>query len=77
MARASGDASHPKARRPRDAAATSVVPLLQAMGFDPVDVDSLAGRCGVPAQEVAARLLELELDGKVSSVAGGLFQRLA
>lgn len=50
--------------------------LLEMMGFDPVDADTLAARCGMTAADVAALLLQFELDGLVKSVACGLFQRL-
>jgi len=52
-------------------------PLLAQMGFDPVDVDSLCARVGLSAEKVAAELLRLELAGRVSSLPGGLFQRLS
>ena len=49
--------------------------LLDAMGFDPVSLDALMARCGWPAAELSAALLELELDGHVARLAGQLFQR--
>jgi DNA processing protein len=49
--------------------------LLEAMGFDPVSLDALMARCGWPAAELNAALLELELDGQVARLAGQLFQR--
>jgi len=51
-------------------------PLLNAMGFDAVDADTLTGRLGLTAGEVYAMLLELELEGRIASLAGGRFQRL-
>jgi len=51
-------------------------PLLQHMGHDPVDVDSLCSRAGLSAEQVASELLRLELDGRVTSLPGGLYQRL-
>jgi DNA processing protein len=50
--------------------------LLAAMGFDPVTTDELVKRTGFPAAEVSSMLLLLELQGHVSSAAGGLFTRL-
>lgn len=50
--------------------------LLAHMGHDPVDVDSLCERSGMSAEQVAADLLRLELDGQVSAMPGGLYQRL-
>jgi len=51
-------------------------PLLACMGFDPVDVDSLCARAGLPAERVSAELLRLELAGRISALPGGLYQRL-
>jgi DNA processing protein len=50
--------------------------LLQHMGHDPVDIDSLCARAGLSAEQVSSELLRLELDGRVSSLPGGLYQRL-
>jgi DNA processing protein len=50
--------------------------LLQHMGHDPVDVDSLCARAGLSAEQVSSELLRLELDGSVTSLPGGLYQRL-
>lgn len=51
--------------------------LLGEMGFDPVSLDALCARTGYSAAELQARLLELELDGRVARLPGGLFQRIA
>lgn len=51
--------------------------LLDHMGFDPVDVDTLCARCSLPADQVSAQLLRLELEGRVAAVAGGTYQRLS
>lgn len=51
-------------------------PLLTCMGFDPVDVDSLCARAGLPAERVSADLLRLELAGRITVLPGGLYQRL-
>ena len=50
--------------------------LLALMGHDPVDVDSLCTRAGLPADQVSSQLLRLELDGRIASLPGGLYQRL-
>lgn len=57
-------------------AQAAVDPLLDHMGFDPVDVDSLCSRSGLPAERVCADLLRLELDGRVAALPGGTYQRL-
>jgi len=51
-------------------------PLLACMGFDPVDVDSLCARAGLPAERVSADLLKLEIAGRVTVLPGGLYQRV-
>jgi DNA processing protein len=51
-------------------------PLLEHMGYDPIDIDSLCTRTGLSAQHVSAALLRLELDGRVASLPGGLYQRV-
>ena len=50
--------------------------LLAAMGYDPVHPDSLAQSLGLPAADVYARLLELELDGQIATMTGGRYQRI-
>ncbi len=50
--------------------------LLEQMGFDPIDIDSLCARAGLTAQQVSAELLRLEMEGQVAALAGGLYQRL-
>lgn len=50
--------------------------LLQALGFDPMAVDALVARTGQDAASVQVQLLELELQGRVARLPGGLFQRL-
>jgi DNA processing protein len=49
--------------------------LLQALGFDPVSLDALIARTGIDTPTLQARLLELELNGDVARLPGGLFQR--
>ncbi|WP_313071409.1 DNA-processing protein DprA [Melaminivora sp.] len=50
--------------------------VLRALGFDPLGLDALVARTGLDAAALQACLLELELDGHVARLAGGLFQRL-
>ncbi len=50
-------------------------PLLAALGHDPVSLDALIARTGINTAALQARLLELELGGKVARLPGGLFQR--
>ncbi|MGC2047217.1 MAG: DNA-processing protein DprA [Gallionella sp.] len=50
--------------------------LLDHIGFDPVDVDTLRARCGLTIAELSAMLLTLELEGLISTLPGGLYQRI-
>ena len=52
-------------------------PLLAALGFDATGLDALQARTGLDTPHLQARLLELELDGQVVRLPGGLFQRMA
>jgi DNA processing protein len=52
-------------------------PLLDALGYEPADLDTLLQRTGLPAGTLNARLLELELEGHVARLPGGLYQRRA
>lgn len=51
-------------------------PLLRAMGYDPVGLDALVARTGMSTASLQAELLELELQGRVARLPGGLFQRV-
>jgi DNA processing protein len=51
--------------------------VLDALGHDPCDLDTLAGRVGLTAAELSSILLQLELEGSVSCLPGGRYQRLA
>ena len=51
--------------------------FLSALGFDIVSLDAIQARTGLPTPELQARLLELELDGLVTRLPGGLFQRMS
>ena len=67
---ASPDAAHAEQR-------VTDVPLLECMGFDPCNVDTLCERSGLTPDKVSAILLRLELDGKVMSLPGGVYQRVS
>lgn len=49
--------------------------LLDALGWDTVDADTLARRSGLTPAEVSSMLLILELSGSVQPLAGGRYQR--
>ena len=47
--------------------------LLSHLGFDPVDIDALCARAGLPPERVTAELLRLELDGLIAALPGGRY----
>ncbi|AVR87009.1 DNA-processing protein DprA [Thauera aromatica] len=49
--------------------------VLQILGHDPVDIDTLAQRCGLTVDALYAILLPLELDGRLARLPGGRLQR--
>jgi len=49
--------------------------LLNALGFEPADLDKLVERTGLAAPTVASMLQLLELDGRIESLAGGRYNR--
>jgi DNA processing protein len=51
-------------------------PLLGLMGYDPISLDALSERSGMPPEMLSAQLLDLELSGHVARLPGQLFQRL-
>jgi DNA processing protein len=51
--------------------------VLAHLGHDPCDLDTLAARVGLTAGELSSILLALELDGSVSCLPGGRYQRLS
>ena len=51
-------------------------PILAALGYDPLDLDTLCERSGLTPDSASAMLLTLELEGVVSRLPGGKFQRV-
>ncbi|MDY6812266.1 MAG: DNA-processing protein DprA [Pseudomonadota bacterium] len=49
---------------------------LQAMGFEPVSVDVLVARTALTVDALSSILLELELQGHVLAIPGGLYSRV-
>ena len=49
--------------------------LLNALGFEPTDLDRLVERTGMAARSVISTLQLLELEGRVESLAGGRYSR--
>lgn len=50
--------------------------LLQALGADPCSFDALQARTGLNTASLQAQLLELELEGHIARLPGGLFQTI-
>jgi len=50
--------------------------LLEHLGFDAVDVDTLSVRSGLTVSRLSAMLLTLELNGRICVLPGGLYQRI-
>ncbi|MEE8387453.1 MAG: DNA-processing protein DprA [Acidiferrobacterales bacterium] len=50
--------------------------LLEYLGFDPIDVNTLVERSGLTAEAISSMLLEMELAGHIQVCAGGKVQRI-
>jgi DNA processing protein len=51
--------------------------LLDALGFDPADLDTLVVRTGLKPEAVSSMMLILELEGHVQAAPGGRYSRVA
>jgi DNA processing protein len=51
--------------------------LLDALGFDPADLDMLIARTGFKPEAVSSMMLILELEGHVQAAPGGRYSRVA
>jgi DNA processing protein len=61
---------------PTEAASPPLDALFEALGFDPVSLDVLQARTGLPTAQLQAKLMSLELESEVARLPGGLFQRI-
>jgi DNA processing protein len=61
----------------RKAPATDEERLLDAMGYDPVSLEALQHRTGLPTAQLQADVLTLELAGLVARLPGARLQRIA
>lgn len=50
--------------------------LLDRLGFDPCDIDTLCARCDLTSDVVSSLLTQLELEGLVAALPGGRYQRM-
>ena len=51
-------------------------PVLDALGYDPCDIDTLAARTGASAERIAELMTRWEIDGIIEALPGGRFQRV-
>jgi DNA processing protein len=63
------------AKIPQGALDSDAEMLLNALGFEPTDLDRLVERTGMTARFVLSNLQLLELEGRVEALAGGRYSR--
>jgi DNA processing protein len=63
------------AKNPEGALDSDAEMLLNALGFEPADLDRLVERTGLAVRSVISKLQMLELEGRVESLAGGRYSR--
>jgi DNA processing protein len=68
--------SHPAATRDATAMDNDHKILLDALGFDPADLDVLVVRTGFKPDAVSSMMLILELEGHVQAAPGGRYSRV-
>ena len=51
--------------------------LLDLIGFEPISIEAIVHLSDLTVSEVSSILMVLELEGEITSLAGGLYQRLA
>ncbi len=69
-------APQPMATQPTAPVNPAHQPLLAALGHDPCTLDQLISRSGLTTDAVLAMLTELSLEGVVTNLPGGRYQRL-
>ncbi len=65
------------ARAPEAALVPDMRRLLEQLGYDPVDIDTLTARSGLTPDAVSSMLLQMELRGLVACCPGGKYQRVS
>jgi DNA processing protein len=68
--------SEPRAHNAPEALSPDARKVMDALGYEPCDIDDLALRTSLPAAQLLALLTELEIDARVSRNANGTYQRL-
>jgi len=63
-------------RPPEPRTAADDDPLLDQLGFDPLNIDEIQQRSALPADVLQVRLLTLELAGRIARLPGARIQRL-
>ena len=51
-------------------------PILELMGFDPINIETLITMTNLTSEDLSATLLVLELESKIASLPGGRYQRI-
>ena len=70
-------AAHPEEPRPASPLDKESEMLLDALGFEPVSINTLVERTGLPSASIASMLLILELGGRIAPHPGGRYCRLS
>lgn len=70
------DHAEDETRSAAGAAGQSGDVVLDCMGHSPIGLDAIQARTGLPTATLQANLLDLELDGHLARMPGGLFQRI-
>ena len=69
------DSSPPKEQEKSSAEPETQSELLQQLGFEPLSIDQLVAQTGNSVQQIQTELMDLELDGTVETLPGGLYLR--
>lgn len=59
-----------------ETAAEGPISLIDAFDYEPASIDALAERSGLTSDTVCAMLLQLELEGRIACLPGGLYQKI-
>ena len=69
-------ARHPQEETPVEGLEIGDQSLLAQVGYEPTAIDTLVERSGLSAAEIASSLLILELNGRITNLSGGRYQRI-